>query len=496
MWKTKGWERFRKSLILPVFLVAAFSFLTSFSFAPYRFAYLALFSLVPLFYFIQKAVQAREAWIYGFIAGLAFFLYHLQWLSVFGWLPWVALALYQALLWGLASLLIKIAIDSGWGWLSPFLWVGVEFVRSLGPGGFGWGLLGQGQTDSFFSLVFPFFGVWGASFLIVAFNLLISRFISKRQYKKVGVLAVFLAAGTIIFPSFPEFDSRLLEDSGSLKAILVQTAVPQKEKITGEAGAKFLETLSRLKTRKLKKGSLVVFPETAYPYPLSENSEVQREVLNLAKEKQSWVLVGAFREENGESFNSAFLFSPDGKCLFYDKVHLVPFGEFWPLRPYLNWLPYACLLKEDLSPGSKLGLLPYKESHLGVAICFESSDPLLIFSLVRKGADVLVFITNDSWFDRTDALAQHFQIAQVRASETGRLVLQVANTGFTGVISPGGKIIDQARLYQPVVLAEDINFKQSDTFFVSWGYLFPLISLILTVSFLAYRIYLSFCFRC
>ncbi len=496
MWKTKGWGKFGKTIFGPLFLISAFSFLTSFSFAPYRLSYLAFFSLIPLFYFIQKAFQTREVWIYGFGAGLAFFLYHLQWLLVFGWLPWLGLAVYQAFFWGLAAYLIKKAQDRGWKWLSPFFWVGMEFFRSTGLTGFGWGILGISQTDSFLSLVYPYFGVWGASFLVVSFNLLFSWLFIRKKIKEVVFLAVAFLFAVTFFRFFSKLSvSRFSKGEENLRVVLVQTAVPQREKIAGKAKEKFLKTLSALEEKSLKRESLIVFPETAYPYPLFAGSEVWGRLQELAEKKKSWVLTGAFRESQGKTFNSAFLFSPGQKQIVYDKVHLVPFGEYWPFRPYLSWLPYASLIQEDLSSGSKLGLLPYKKSYLGVGICFESTDPLLAFNLVREGARVLVFITNDSWFDQTDALAQHFQIAQVRAAESRRPVLQVANTGYTGVISPEGRIIAQGPLNQPALLTKDLDYWLLDSFFISWGYLFPLFSFFLTVSFLLNQAHLFLRFR-
>lgn len=493
MWKNKGWDKFKESPILTFFLAGGSSFITSFSFAPYRYSYLAFFSLIPLFYFIQKPVKLREVWLYGSVAGLSFFLFHLRWLLVFGWLPWLALACYQAFFWGLATFFIKIALNRNFNWLPPFLWVGVEFLRSTGSAGFGWGLLGLGQTDSFLSLLFPFFGVWGASFLLVSSNFFISRLIQK---KKIGlaalpVLFLFLIAG--LFQAFG-FDNQVdSKQRKILETVLVQTAIPQREKIGGEAEALFFRILTELEGKSLQKGSLIVFPETAYPYALLDGSKVQNKLYQLAKSKGVWILTGAFRQSKTKTYNSAFLFSPKGKPEVYDKVHLVPFGEFWPFRPYLSWLPYASLIKEDLSPGLNPSPLPFKKGRLGVVICFESSDSSLIWKLVKEGAELLVVITNDSWFDGTEALAQHFQIAQVRAAETGRVLFQVANTGLTGVISRKGKIIAQTEPVRPVFLRKKLSFSEPrETFFIRFGYLFPYIASFLTFFFLIYNFFFSF----
>lgn len=487
MWKSKVWNEFKAKPFLAFLLIGAFSFLISFSFAPYRYSYLAFFSLIPLFYFIQKPVKAREAWIYGIAAGLPFFLFHLRWLLVFGWLPWLALVFYQALFWGLACYFVKLALERNFFWLSPFLWVGVEFLRSTGSAGFGWGLLGLSQTDSFLSLIYPFFGVWGASFILVGFNLLASRLLLKKKIFWLGLSVAFLILSSVLFEILSRDDNFVSGSKNFLTTVLVQTAIPQREKISGEAESLFLKFISRLEEKNLEKDSLVIFPETAYPYSLSANSEVQNKLFRLARNKRSWILTGAFRQDGDKTYNSAFLFSPEGELKIYDKVHLVPFGEFWPFRPYLSWLPYASLIKEDLSPGRNLKPLPLNNILLGTAICFESSDSFLIWKLVRSGADILVLITNDSWFDGTEALAQHFQIAQARAAEAGRVVLQIANTGYTGVISKEGKILAQAELSQPVFLTESISLQKArKTFFISFGYLFPLVASFLTLLFLIY----------
>ncbi len=496
MWKSKVWNGFGVKSFGAITLVMGFSFLSSFSFAPYQYSYLAFFSLIPLFYFIQKTAKLRSAWLYGFLAGFSFFFFHFRWLSVFGLLPWMALVVYQSFFWGLACYFIKVALERNVNWLPPFLWVGVEFLRSSGPAGFGWGLLGLGQTNSFLSFLFPIFGVWGASFLLASFNFLISRLLLRDRMGWFSLLIGLLALLAFLFRPLDCNSQPVFRPENFLKAVLVQTAIPQREKLSGEAESLFFKIVAEIEKKDLKKDSLVIFPETAYPNILSVNSEVKRRLSQLAKEKKCWILTGAFRRNGAKTYNSAFLFSPDGKLRVYDKFRLVPFGEFWPFRPYLNWLPYASLIKVDLSAGLDPQPLSFQDSKLGVAICFESSDSFLIRGLVRKGAKILVFITNDSWFDGTEALAQHFQIAQVRAAENGRVVLQVANTGCTGVISEKGKVIAQARLAKPVFLAEYVAFpKSEETFFNRFGYLFPLFSFFLTLFFLISQLYFFFPLR-
>ncbi|MGB9798289.1 MAG: apolipoprotein N-acyltransferase, partial [bacterium] len=199
--------------------------------------------------------------------------------------------------------------------------------------------------------------------------------------------------------------------------------------------------------------NLILFSETAFPVSIPDVEYVRQWVENLAREKKSFILIGSPIEEEGKIYNSALLFSPEGKIIGrYDKVHLVPFGEFVPWRKNFPWLKKLGVRDFDFTPGNKWYPLHCDGFSLGTMICFESIFPNIAREYALRGADILVVITNDSWFGRTWAAEQHLAFSSLRACEEGRYLLRATTTGISAIIAPNGKILKRADLFQPALL--------------------------------------------
>ena len=167
---------------------------------------------------------------------------------------------------------------------------------------------------------------------------------------------------------------------------------------------------------------------------------------------------GPYHDERGRTFNSAYLYSPTGNLTArYDKVQLVPFGEYVPGRAWLPLLTRYHVRDFDFAAGAVHRVLQAGTIAVGPMICFESTFPTIGWQLAERRAQVLVVITNDAWFGRTAAAAQHQQMAVLRAVETGRWVLRGASTGISSIIAPDGRVVAKAGLYKQSVLTAKVR---------------------------------------
>ena len=168
--------------------------------------------------------------------------------------------------------------------------------------------------------------------------------------------------------------------------------------------------------------------------------------------------------------NSAYLMTPDGRSAGkYDKVHLVPFGEYVPLKRWLPFIKKMVAQVGDFRPGKKGSTLKWNDHRVGMLICYEIIFPGLPRSMVQNGADLLVNITNDAWFGRSSAAYQHFSMAVLRAVENRRSIARAANTGISGFIDPCGRISQSTALYEEAAVTASVALMQSRTRYSRWG---------------------------
>jgi len=181
------------------------------------------------------------------------------------------------------------------------------------------------------------------------------------------------------------------------------------------------------------------------------------------------------RELNGEISlkNSAFLLSPEGKILdYYDKIHLVPFGEYLPLGQILSHLGSVVNEIGEFSSGSRFTIFQVDRWRFGLVICYEVIFPGLFREFTRQGVNFMVNITNDAWFDQSSAPYQHFSMAVFRAIENGISVIRVANTGISGLIDPWGRVLLETPLFRRLALVRPLKLYRENTYYVRYGDLF------------------------
>jgi apolipoprotein N-acyltransferase len=409
----------------------------------------------------------------------------------------VAFCMYVGLYHGLFGLLLAVVAgprDSLRRALmaAPFLWVAVELARTRITA-FPWELLGYAQTGNFMlTRLTTVTGVYGLSFEIMLVNTAFAAGIlvekERRKWLLVSAVgaAVFLQAGQLFAPP------QLLADH---TALLVQPNIPIQEAWTTEYFQGTLRDLTWISLHPPggKEGEhfdLIVWPESPAPFFLND-PHFREGMSALARQSRTWFLVGSVGIGNApaspnatiDSFNSAALISPQGEeTARYDKVHLVPFGEYVPFR---NVFPFMDMLTKEVGTwgfGHSREPLSADGQKLGVFICYESIFPDEVREFARRGADVLVNISNDGWYGDSGAWKQHLQQTQMRAIENGRWLLVGTNTGMTASVDPYGRMVAATGRKVRTALPAPYALVSSTTFYTRHGDWFAYACAIISVG--------------
>ncbi len=424
------------------------------------------------------ALRLSNGWgvaLGSWLGGFAFYGIILSWLWLFGGTAWALACIVISLtllLWGLLIRWIE-RLSPGLRVLgAAVLWCGVEWTRGLGQFGFTWGWLGYSQSPALPILpVASVAGTLGLSFLIALVNAALAEAIlgvmqEERPLSWLGRTVLVLALVGLAIVGAREWRQRLGRLSGpTVRVAIVQGStsgpllaenvnVPMTQAEHARAREKYLALTAEAAQ---KRPSLVVWPESALPGAPEEESSVAETVARAARVSHAWLLAGGPYQDGERQYNSAYLYAPSGNLVArYDKVQLVPFGEYVPAREQLPSLKRYHVRDFDFNAGAVHHVLQAGTVSLGPMICFESIFPQISWQLVRRGAQVLVIMTNDAWFGHTAAAAQHRQIAVLRAVETNRWVVRAASTGISSFISPEGKIVSQAGMFESKVLTQEI----------------------------------------
>ena len=226
---------------------------------------------------------------------------------------------------------------------------------------------------------------------------------------------------------------------------------------------------------------IIVTPESAVPLNLNHFSSVADRFALASEQTGAVILLGAFHETKSHSYNSIFMFTPDGKVseTVYNKRHLVPFGEFLPFRPVLQTLlPFLDdinYMDNDLTAGEDATVFDTGHGLVGSVICFDSIFELLSAESVQNGAEMLAVSTNDSWFSDSSAIFEHNGHAILRAVENRRYVVRAANTGLSSVLTPRGEILAKLDPLLTGTISSKIPMRDDLTFFTKHPNLFPIL---------------------
>jgi apolipoprotein N-acyltransferase len=478
------------------------------------FAFLAWFALVPLLKGLEGENFSR-AFGLGLITGATHYLTLMYWIVVvlgrYGNLnilvslgPLLLLCLYLALFPALFSGLATYLTSSA-GLLIGLagLWVGLEYVRANVLTGFPWCLLGYTQYKHLLLIqIADICGVYGVSFLIVLVNGFFYRLLFARPAGRRGNLgweAVLVAAAVGITLGYGHYCLSTAQTSKTpgktLRAVVVQASIDQSIKWDPSHQNQTMATYQRL-TRAAygSKPDLIVWPETSVPFFFQDHNRLAREVFRLADESGAGLLFGspAYVRSGGRTryYNRAYLITPgDTPLQYYDKVHLVPFGEYIPFKRLLFFVDRLVPAAGDFEAGDKIVPLRLSDVSIGVLICFEAIFPELARIQTRRGANILINLTNDAWFGRTSAPYQHLSMAVFRAVENRRPMIRAANTGISAFIGSEGKITAQSTLFRKEILSASVEVSNTPlTFYTRYGDLFVLAALLVALSILLFSL--------
>lgn len=480
-------------------LLLSSAFLLVLAFPRFELSWLAWGALVPLLFLIENAKNKKAAFGLSWLCGFIFFFFSVFWLRHVSWPGLILLCAYQAVFFGIFGAAVKFFLDAKrrFSFLLffaiPALWTVTEWGRSEIPVmGFGWNLLAYSQAGNLWVIqTAKVVGAYGVSFLIVFVNAAIFLTLMTGSLAKrivIGVLGLAVFAANLGF-GFLELRKNDAGGSGMLRIGVIQGNIAQDEK--WEPGLRDLILEKYLKLTELSSfddPDLIVWPEAAYPGFFNESPPDSPVSLLLQRLKLPLLFGSPHREAQGVYMNSVYLLSPAaGIVKRYDKIHLVPFGEYVPFKPLLSFLePYAYALGvSDFSQGREFTVfeMPSEDEtrtvRFSVLICFEDVLPDLARRFAEKGAQCLMVVTNDAWFGQSAASYQHLQASVFRAVENAVPVVRAANIGVSCFISCKGKVEDRVRnergydTYVTGALIRPVLFPSASTFYQRLGFLFP-----------------------
>ncbi len=509
------------------------SFLTvllfSFSFPSPGISFLAWIALVPWFIIISSGYKAG---LFSYIIGVLFFIFNLSWLGFVTYPGWFLLSLYLAaylLAFGAISHYLRKRLRLPHIFTAPFVWVTFEYLRSFPVSGFPWFFMGHSQYLNLPLIqLADITGVYGISFLIIIINAaiadLIGQLLIKRNFKLsidsiiffgrkksfyyfTIIIPILLLCLTLLYGYFSLKGYKTLQNGPNV--CVVQGNIPQGIKINPDEKQQE-EILAKYVNLSLKNTDkdidLIIWPETMVPGILNIDPEIldrkidrlsKESIQKLANDTSANLLVGGTAIDVNNKyplyFNTAFYYDRKGKLVDrYDKIHLVPFGEFIPFEGYLSFFNHLVPYDVSLSSGKRRTMFEldsdntHKVFRFGVVICYEDTAASLVRKFRKDGVDFMVNITNDAWFCDSSELDQHLAVMVFRAVENRICITRAANTGISSFVAPSGEIYDylarngnyreiDGTLYNKIKVADTTN-----TWYTNYGDVFAIICLLTT----------------
>ncbi|HUN58372.1 MAG TPA: apolipoprotein N-acyltransferase [Candidatus Binataceae bacterium] len=497
-------------------LAVASGLMLALSFPKFDLGFAAWIAFVPLLHAIEGQ-STRRVFTYAWIQGFACYVASIYWVVItlhnfagvplaLAVLPMLLLAAVMALYTGAAfytAEFITRRLDLPILFTLPLAWAAVEWIRTYFPIGFPWNLLGYAAYQNLNLIQFAeFTGVYGISALIVLFNTVIYVVLFRRESTRIQLMGLGVLSGLLVVAwVFGTIRVKSLEQAapaGSLKIAMVQGDIPQSIKWDPNFLSSSFDIYAEQSERAAQMGAdLIVWPEAAaafffqpedrYPAVFAKDETYRAKLLTMAAQTHDAFLFGApalgVEDDHVGFYNRAYLVTGDGRvAAWYDKINLVPFGEYVPLRGLLGGLVNRVVKGfGDMFPGRVQTIFDFKGARLGILICYESVFPDLARRAVKSGADILVNITNDAWYGDSSAPYQLLAMAAMRSVETKAPMVRVANTGISAVIQPTGEIDDRTPLFKRGTEIETVPFRPVSTVYVLVGDVFAISCLILVL---------------
>ncbi len=451
------------------------------------------FALVPLFValFAQRTLRG---FLLALTAGVCYFSGTLYWITNvmanYGDMPFAAAAginalliLYQsAYLAVFGALFARVSRIGGERLLlaAPLLWVAFEYARAHFLSGFPWVLLGYSQAPVLpIAQLASIVGVFGLSLLVAAINASIAYALIASGRRSARPFIPFAAMTAVVvvvalWGSLRIGRGVLLTQGAAVRVGLIQGNVAQEDKVDDRRSRGIYAAYLQMTRQAIFQGAqFVVWPESSTPFMFEDDRAAAEELRRIAREARVAVLLGTDQVERSQPpkyYNGAVMVDADGNtAATYQKMHLVPFGEYVPARQLFFFVPRIVDAISDFSSGVEPRLLPVGEHRVNTSICYEVVYPDLVRRFVNDGSELLTTITNDAWFGPTSAPYQHFAQASMRAIENGRFLVRAANTGISGIVDPYGRTVAASGLFEPAVIVGNARFLQTVTPYMRIG---------------------------
>lgn len=448
------------------------------SFAPFNHHFISLISLSGLFFIWHKLNHAKQGFLSGLFFGLGLFGFGISWiyisLNTYGGMPsWLAylstflFCLFFAFFIGIVGWLASHRKSSFF--LIPFIWTFFEWIRGWFLTGFPWLTMGYSQVPSSPLAGFlPMIGIYGVTLILTSLALILSLILldkdKRSQLIKLSLIAFVLASGQLLK------DIEWTEPVGEpISVSLIQGNIAQDIKWQKETVSQTLNTYQTLIQK--TKGQIILLPETALPLLVEYIPKTFKEsILRHAAQKQSHVLMGAIERQGTNYFNVVLNLKSDSFQV-YRKSHLVPFGEFIPLKFIFQYIytHYLNMPMNDLSRGSTHQIpMTIENQKIAFNICYEDVFGEEIIQALPS-ATLIANVSNDAWYGRSIAAYQHLQFSQARAIETGRMVIRSTNTGATVIIDEHGVLKEALPEFTEGVLEGSVQGFKNATPYVCFG---------------------------
>jgi apolipoprotein N-acyltransferase len=523
-WKAGLRERARVSAptLAQVALATLSAVLLIIAFPDFNFWPLAWVALVPLLIAIARRPQSVPSFIAGLIMGAPFFLGSCYWLTYamvrYGQIPapvayllLVPGALVLGLFPGLFAMLVSRAV-ARWGvralLLAPFVWTALEWAR-LGVTGQLWNAIGYSQAYHP-SLVQAarWGGVYAVGFLILTVNASLAYAAIVRTARAAAISSITLAlvsalimlslyvsereagAGlvgpkTVVVALQPDVPMEQVKGLAEMEALMLRHIQMSERALRSweegrieDDGTTAVEDAARrrqLAEERRHIPRVVVWPESPMNFTYANDAEFREIVSAFTNSNRTAVLFNSLEPApGGGAYNAAVLVNEEGRAVAqYDKIRLLPFGEYVPLPRWLPGVNLIPVMVGDFTPGAEYPLMPLGSARAGVFICFESAFPSIARRFADEGADVLINISNDGYLGPTPVMRQHLANTVFRAVENGRPVLRVTNTGITAYVTARGEVMNETKGFEPAVRIWTIgSVSDRQTFYTKHGDLF------------------------
>jgi len=459
-----------------------------------------------------------RALLFGVVAGLVFFVGTVHWIAGvllnYGGLPWLGaeilfllLALYLSSYYALFSWTfarLSRFTPSLCFWLAPALWVGTEYLRAQILTGFPWCLLGYGLVDAFnISQIATWTGVYGLSFAAISVSALVAQILLRPsrlavlQLSGVAALILGLALG------LRWMGKEAVEPVHRVR--IVQTNIDLDQKWDEVTKSSLLDELAKLSVpSEPRQGNsssdsvhLILWPETPAAFYFNHDPDFRRRMQNVATAAGAYFFFGfvdfrpsASGNTRQDPYNSVAMLAPDGRAISqYDKVHLVPFGEYIPYQTLFFFVDKISTEAGNFKPGNRVVVAPLdNQRSAGTFVCYEAVVPDLVRQFVRDGSQLLVNVTNDAWFGESAAPTQHLAMARMRAIENRRYLLRAANNGISAIIDPDGRVVKTVPRNQRTFLEGHFSFETEMTAYSQYGDVFAWVCVVASMAVLVWKV--------